>query len=158
MRGRKGWAERCLWSPSEVLLLWAPGYGEATDTSLLFFQIVIYLAMSGLSCGTQDLHCITQDLSLRCTDSPAVALGRTAAVCWLSCSTECGILVPPPGIESMLPALQSYSAVSDSLRLHRLYSPWNSPGQNTGVSTSLIQGIFPTQGSNPGLPHCKADS
>jgi len=33
-------------------------------------------------------------------------------------------------------------------------SPWNSPGQNTGVgSLSLLQGIFPTQGSNPGLPH-----
>ena len=35
-----------------------------------------------------------------------------------------------------------------------LYSPWNSPGQNTGVdSLSLLQRIFPTQGSNPGLPH-----
>ena len=35
-----------------------------------------------------------------------------------------------------------------------VYSPWNSPGQNTGVgSHSLLQGIFPTQGSNPGLPH-----
>ena len=31
----------------------------------------------------------------------------------------------------------------------------SSPGQNTGVgSLSLLQGIFPTQGSNPGLPHC----
>ena len=35
-----------------------------------------------------------------------------------------------------------------------LYSPWNSPGQNTGVSSlSLLQGISPTQGSNPGLLH-----
>ena len=35
-------------------------------------------------------------------------------------------------------------------------SPWNSPGQNTGVgSLSLLQGIFPAQGSNPGLPHCR---
>ena len=35
-------------------------------------------------------------------------------------------------------------------------SAWNSPGQNTGVvSLSLLQGIFPTQGSNPGLPHCR---
>jgi len=34
------------------------------------------------------------------------------------------------------------------------YSPWNSPGQNTGVgSLSLLQRIFLTQGSNPGLPH-----
>ena len=50
---------------------------------------------------------------------------------------------------------ESRSVVSDSLRLHGLYSPWNSPGQNTGVgSLSLLQGIFPTQGSNPGLAHC----
>ena len=36
------------------------------------------------------------------------------------------------------------------------YSPWNSPGQNTGVgSLSLLQGIFPTQESNPGLEHCR---
>ena len=36
------------------------------------------------------------------------------------------------------------------------YSLWNSPGQNTGVdSLSLLSGISPTQGSNPGLPHCR---
>ena len=50
---------------------------------------------------------------------------------------------------------ESRSVVSDSLRPHRLYSPWNSPGQNTGVGNiSLLQGIFPTQGSNPSL-HCR---
>ena len=39
---------------------------------------------------------------------------------------------------------------------HGLYSPWNSPGQNTEVdSHSLLQGIFPTQGLNPGLLHCR---
>ena len=32
----------------------------------------------------------------------------------------------------------------------------NSPGKNTGVGChALLQRIFPTQGSNPGLPHCK---
>ena len=79
---------------------------------------------------------------------------------------------PDPGIESGSPALQedsllsqppgtpkgseSRSVVSDYLRPHRLYSLWNSPGQNPGVgSLSLLQGIFPTQGSNPGLPHCR---
>ena len=46
--------------------------------------------------------------------------------------------------------------IIDSLWPHGLYSPWNSPGQNTGVgSLSLLQGIFPTQGSNPALPHCR---
>ena len=35
-----------------------------------------------------------------------------------------------------------------------VYRPWNSPGHNTGVgSLSILQGIFPTQGWNPGLPH-----
>ena len=51
---------------------------------------------------------------------------------------------------------ESLSVVSNSLRPQGLYSPWNSLGQNTGVgSLSLLQGIFPTQGSNPGLPHCR---
>ena len=37
-----------------------------------------------------------------------------------------------------------------------LDSPWNSLGQNPGVgSLSCLQGIFPTQWSNPGLPHCR---
>ena len=47
---------------------------------------------------------------------------------------------------------ESCSAVSNSLRPRVLYSPWDSPGQNTRVgSCFLLQGIFPTQGSNPGL-------
>ena len=51
---------------------------------------------------------------------------------------------------------ESCSAMSDSLRPLGLYSPWNSPGQNNGVgSLSLLQGIFPIQGSNPGLLHCR---
>ena len=42
------------------------------------------------------------------------------------------------------------------LGAHGVFNPWNSPGQNTGVgSISLLQGIFPTRGSSPGLPHCK---
>ena len=44
--------------------------------------------------------------------------------------------------------------MSDSLWPYGLYRTWNSPGQNTGVgSLSLLQGILPTQGSNPGLPY-----
>ena len=44
----------------------------------------------------------------------------------------------------------------DSLWPHGLHRPWNSPGQNTEVgSLPLLQGIFPNQGSNPGLPHCR---
>ena len=50
----------------------------------------------------------------------------------------------------------THSVMSGSLWPHGLHSPWNSPGQNTGVSShSLLQGIFPPQGSNPGLLHCR---
>ena len=38
----------------------------------------------------------------------------------------------------------------------RLLCPWDSPGKNPGVGGhALLQGIFPTQGSDPGLPHCR---
>ena len=51
---------------------------------------------------------------------------------------------------------EGHSIMSDFLWPHGLYSPWNSPGQNTGEgSLSLLQGIFPAQGWNPGLPHCR---
>ena len=54
----------------------------------------------------------------------------------------------------------SRSVVSDFLQPHglqpaRLICPWNSSGMNTGVDChSLLQRIFPTQGTNPGLLHC----
>ena len=52
--------------------------------------------------------------------------------------------------------LTDQSVVSNSLQPHGLYSPWNYPGQNTGVgSLSLLQVIFPTQGLNLGLPRCR---
>ena len=53
------------------------------------------------------------------------------------------------------------SVVSDSVRPHRwqptkLCRHWDSPVKNTGVGCHfLLQGIFPTQGSNPGLLHCR---
>ena len=44
----------------------------------------------------------------------------------------------------------------DCMQLARILCPWNSPGKNTGVgSRSLLQGIFPTQGLNLGLLHCR---
>ena len=55
----------------------------------------------------------------------------------------------------------SCSVVSDSLRPHRLeptrlLCPWDFPGNSTGVDCHfLLQRIFPIQGSNPGLPHCR---
>ena len=58
-----------------------------------------------------------------------------------------------PGVDSthVVPCraseTESCSVVSDSLQPHGLHSPWNSPGQNTGVGSHyLFQGFFPTKG------------
>ena len=51
------------------------------------------------------------------------------------------------------------SVMSDSWQSHELYSPWDFPGKNTEIGHHfLLRGIFPTQGSNPGLLHWQADS
>ena len=61
-------------------------------------DLFIYLAVSGLSCSTQDLCCISQDLLLQPPDSLVVVLR-------LSCFTAWGILVLRPGIEPLSPVL-----------------------------------------------------
>ena len=65
--------------------------------------------------------------------------------------------LPDPGIEPRSPALQADTLTSEPpLCNPKDYSPWDSPGKNTGVgSLSLLQEIFPTQGSNLGLSHCR---
>ena len=60
--------------------------------------------------------------------------------------------VGPP---TMLVLVAQLSTLCDPMEPARLLCPWNSPGKNTGVGCHiLLQGIFPTQGSNPDLPHC----
>ena len=67
----------------------------------------------------------------------------------LVCHCYCNKLPQTQRFES-----ENHSVVSNSFRPHGLYSPWNSPGQNTGVdSLSLLQWTFPTQESNQGLLH-----
>ena len=100
--------------------------------TLIYLFIYCYLAVSGVSCGTQDLHCVMWEISFWSMDSAvaecrlqsrwasAVAacrlssggtqapalVGSVAAVPRLSCSAACGILAPQPGIEPVSPALQ----------------------------------------------------
>ena len=63
----------------------------------------------------------------------------------IQCHIELHANLQPNGTMFQIPVNQN-----------RRNNPWNSPGQNTGVgSLSLLQGIFPTQGSNPVLPHCR---
>ena len=61
---------------------------------------------------------------------------------------------------SFLPYKAKVTQLCPTLWPDGLYSPWNFPGhQNTGVgSLSLLQGIFPTQESNPGLPPLQMES
>ena len=92
----------------------------------------------------------TRVWSLIWEDSTSLGAAKpTRRSCWSPRSRACALQQEKRESESC-------SVVSDFLRPHGLYSPWNSLGQNTGVgSLSLLQGLFPTQGSNPGLPHCR---
>ena len=71
-----------------------------------------------------------------------------------------------PVNQSTLPKIVPYTLWKSLSHVWLFVSPWTvacraslsmfySPGQNNGVgSHSLLQGIVPSQGSNPGLPHC----
>ena len=53
-------------------------------------------------------------------------------------------------------AAQSCATLCNTMDGTRLLCPWDSPGKNTRVGCySLFQGIFPTQGLNPGFLHCR---
>ena len=76
-------------------------------------------------------------------------------------SLECSGIEATSGPAWQITVL-SHSVMSYSLRPHGLYSlpgssvHEDSPGKNTGVGChAFLQGIFPTQGSNPGLPQCR---
>ena len=54
---------------------------------------------------------------------------------------------------------KSRSVVSTSLQPRGLYSPWDSPGQNTGVGCHfLLKGNLPNPGVEPRSPVLQADS
>ena len=71
----------------------------------------------------------------------------------------CGVLLLTPTLSKATVNVMKESKVAQScltLSDPMDCSPWNSPGQNTGVSSlSLLQGIFPTQEWNQGLQHCR---
>ena len=85
-----------------------------------------------------------------------LSMGFSRQEYWSELSPAPGDL-PYPRIEPGSPALQVDSLSSEPpMNPNCSYLVWNSPGQNTGVgSSSFLQGIFPKQGSNPGLLHCR---
>ena len=69
------------------------------------------------------------------------------------------VLEPAAAPGSLFSSVQFSSAAQSCPTLFdpaRLLCPWDFPGRNTGVGCHfLLQGIFLTQGLNPGLPHCR---
>ena len=69
--------------------------------------------------------------------------------------------LPDPGAKPGSPALQADPLTSESpgkrnISLSPFFGWGGGGGKNTGVGChSLLQEIFPTQGLNPGLPHCR---
>ena len=75
---------------------------------------------------------------------------------WLTLPGQIGLLSKVPRISTTVHTHSVTSVVSDSATpgtvAPRLLCPWDSPGQNTGVGGHvLLQGTFPTQGSNSRL-------
>ena len=138
------------------------GWQESDTTEQLSLHLNIrWHCPLGLVCEThpQEIQCCLQT-ELGCLSKlGTLVCSAAASVSWLTgpkfpCSVRRGSQLRPSALSSTESESESHSVVSDSLRSHGLYSPWNSPGQNTEVgSLSLLQGIFPTQGWNPGLPH-----
>ena len=89
--------------------------------------------------------------------SPACLSAQPSSCC---CSFCLFYRISPTCIQVIQSESGSRSVLSDSLQPHGLYSPWNSPGQNTEVgSRSLLQGsIPPNQGIEPRSPALQADS
>ena len=69
------------------------------------------------------------------------------------------LVLSPAGGDWSKTESECHSVESNSWQPHGLYSPWNSPGQNTGVgSCSLLQGDLPKSGIKPRSPTLQADS
>ena len=150
-----GGARRRRWHPTPVLL---PGKSHGQKS------LVGYSPWGREESDTTErphfhfsLSCIGEGngnpLQCSCLENPRDSGAWWAAVCGVAQSwTRLRRL----SSSSSSDIRESESRVSDSLQPRGLYGPWHSPGQNTGVgSRSLLQGIFPTQGSNPGVLHCR---
>ena len=61
-----------------------------------------------------------------------------------------------PRSEEISDVAQSCQTLYDAMDPTRLLCPWDFPGKNTGMGCHfLLQEIFPTEGLNPGLLHCR---
>ena len=105
---------------------------------------LILLQSSIFVFGNCDLKVISKQMPLF-----SLSLLQPPSVCFYSSPSP---FLQPPLLYSKEKVAQSCATLCNPMDC----SPWNSPGQNTGVgSLSRLQAIFPTQGSNPSLPHCR---
>ena len=121
-----------------------------------FILVAVHGGYSSLQCAGFSLLWL---LLLQSTGSTPVAHGINFSTVWGVFSDPVLNLCLMHWQADSLPLRhenENHSVVSDSWGPHGLYSPWNSPVQNVGVGNhSPLHGIFPTQGSNPGLLHCR---
>ena len=118
-------------------------------------KFYLFLAVLGLHCCVKAFSSCSAQVfhwgGFSCCGAQALrAWTSVVAVLRLSRSKACGIFLDQGSnlcpLHWQKERRRCSSVMSNSLRPHELYSPWNSPGQNTGVgSFSLLQGIFPTQ-------------
>ena len=89
---------------------------------------------------------------------PLMPSRSTYCLTWVSHTLDVGYLImaaPAKRSSCSLPWTMGISSWPP-LESHGLCNPWNSPHQNTGVGgLSLLQGVFPTQGWNLSLLHCR---
>ena len=106
----------------------------------------------GYSPPGSSVHGILQARILEWVATPSSR--RSSHLSWGSCTSVWFFTAEPQG--KPFYGWSEVQVTQSCLILQPMDCPWDSPGQNTGVgSLSLLQGIFPTWGSNPGLPHCK---
>ena len=73
-----------------------------------------------------------------------------------ACWWECKLIQSLEKERKRSCSVMFYSLQPHALWPTRLIHPRGFPGKNTGMGCHfLFQGLFPTQGSNPGLPHCR---
>ena len=160
-----------------VSLHWTIIYTCANTEEFVFMRAKSLQSCSTL-CDPMDfslpgssVHGIPQARILKWVAMPSsrVSSGYPGSMQWLDLHLLCllhwqvgaSLLVPPGKSTEEFLSVVSHSLVSNSLRPHvlgpaSLLYPWNSVGKNSRMgSCSLLQGIFWTQGSNPGLPHCR---
>ena len=105
----------------------------STDTPLCTVFYISKDVSSALLVVQPKLHFLSSSSTLHSSVNP---IGFTSNMCLAAqCPTLCDVM--------------DYSRPGSSVH-------GDSPGKHTGVGClALLQGIFPTQGWNPGLPHCR---